>query len=165
MFPFTFTSARCAIVAAAAIMPLAGVPSIATAAESPVATLAGSWGGSGRISYTDGNSEGIRCNAYYSAGGNQLTLAIQCKSDSNAIHVRSKLRIDGSRVNGDWEERTFNASGSGNGRVEGNSMSISLAGGGFTGNMTVNFSKSAHSVTISTKGIAMSKATMNFTRR
>lgn len=136
------------------------------AIEAPViATLAGSWGGSGRISYTDGSSESIRCNAYYTGGGNTLNMAIQCKSNSNAIHVRSKLRIDGARASGEWEERTFNANGTASGRVDGSSMSLSLGGGGFTGTMSVSFGKSSHSVSISTQGIAMSKATMSFSRR
>ena len=136
------------------------------AIEAPViATLAGSWGGSGRISYTDGSSESIRCNAYYTGGGNTLNMAIQCKSNSNAIHVRSKLRIDGARASGEWEERTFNANGTASGRVDGSSMSLSLGGGGFTGTRSVSFGKSSHSVSISTQGIAMSKATMSFSRR
>lgn len=160
---FGTSAARgCAVTAAACVLVLAGEPA---AAEQAVATLAGSWGGSGRISYTDGGSEGIRCNAYYGTEGNALNLAIQCKSDTNAIHVRSKLKIDGSRVSGDWEERTFNANGSGSGKVEGTTMTLSLSGGGFNGTMTVSFSKSAHTVKIATKGIAMSGATMNFTRR
>jgi hypothetical protein len=154
------------MLAAAMVGPAFGGMQKANAAEPlAVSTLAGSWGGTGRISYTDGSSESIRCNAYYSAGGNQLTMAIQCKSDSNAIHVRSKLRIDGSRMSGDWEERTFNVSGNGSGRVDGNSMSLSLTGGGFTGSMSVNYSKTTHSVTIATQGIAMNRATMTFTRR
>jgi hypothetical protein len=154
------------VTAAVLFAPVPGGARNASAAEtSTVATLAGSWGGTGRISYTDGTSEGIRCNAYYSASGNQLTMAIQCKSDSNALHVRSKLRIDGSRVSGDWEERTFNANGNGSGRVSGNSMSLNLTGGGFNGSMSVNYSKASHSVTIATQGIAMSRATMTFTRR
>lgn len=160
-----FSRPRSMRTAAAIVLTVILAPGGAGAAESAVTTLAGSWGGSGRISYTDGNSEGIRCNSYYTAGGNQLTLAIQCKSDTNAIHVRSKLRIDGSRVSGDWEERTFNANGSGSGTIEGNRMTLSLSGGGFTGTMTVNFSKSAHQVNISTQGIPMKGANMSFTRR
>ncbi len=131
----------------------------------PVGVLAGSWGGSGRITYTDGSSEGIRCTAYYSGGGNELRMAIQCKSDKNPIHIRSRLRIDGSRASGEWEERTFNASGAATGSVGGSSMSLAVSGGGFTGSMSVSFSKSSHSVTIATKGIAMSRATMSFSRR
>ena len=150
-----------------ALLVSLGMPiEVARAADnSVVGNLIGAWGGSGRISYTDGSSESIRCNAYYSGGGNALSMAIQCKSDSNAIHVRSKLRIDGARASGEWEERTFNANGTASGRVDGSSMSLSLGGGGFSGSMSVSFGKSSHTVSISTQGIAMNKATMNFSRR
>jgi hypothetical protein len=145
----------------------AAVPShAALAAEaSAIQTLSGSWGGSGRISYTDGSSESIRCTAYYTGGGSALKMAIQCKSESNSIHVRSQLRFSGNRASGEWEERTFNASGSASGQVGGSSMSLSLGGGGFSGTMSVSFSSQAHSVTITTQGIAMNRATMSFSRR
>lgn len=153
-------------IAAALLGSLSMLVDVASAADaSLVGSLIGAWGGSGRISYTDGSSESIRCNAYYTGGGNTLNMAIQCKSDSNAIHVRSKLRIDGSRASGEWEERTFNANGIASGRVDGSSMSLSLGGGGFTGSMSVSFGKSSHNVNISTQGIAMSRATMSFSRR
>ena len=134
-------------------------------AQTAVSTLVGSWGGTGRITYTDGSSEGIRCTAYYSGGGSELRMAIQCRSDKNPIHIRSTLRISGSRASGDWEERTFNASGSASGSVGSSSMSLNISGGGFSGSMSVSFGKASHSVSISTQGIAMSRATMSFSRR
>lgn len=135
------------------------------AAEPIVQTLAGSWGGAGRITYTDGTSESLRCNAYYSGSGNELGMTIQCKSEKNNIHMRCKLRIDGARASGEWEERTFNASGSASGRVGAGSLTLSVAGGGFSGRMTVAFSKGSQTVDLSTEGIAMKRANMNFNRR
>jgi len=44
-------------------------------------------------------------------------------------------------------------------------MSLSIEGGGLSGSMSVNFSKSSHTVTVNTQGIAMSKATMSFGRQ
>jgi hypothetical protein len=134
-------------------------------AVEPVETLAGAWSGSGRITYTDGSSESIRCTSYYTGSGTNLRMAIQCQSDRNPIHIRSSLRIDGRRATGQWEERTFNASGSASGSVGSNSMSLSVAGGGFNGTMNVSFSRSSHSVTITTEGIAMRRASMQMSRR
>jgi hypothetical protein len=154
---------------AAAVLTAISMPGpiqpVRAAGSDAVQTLIGSWGGSGRITYTDGSSESLRCNAYYTGGGSTLNMAIQCKSDKNTIHVRSKLRVDGARASGEWEERTFNASGTASGRVDGSSLSLSLGGGGFTGTMSVSFSKSSHDVSISTQGIAMRRATMSFSRR
>ena len=139
------------------------VPALAADAIA-VSTLAGSWSGSGRISYTDGSSESIRCTANYTGGGSDLRMAIQCKSDKNPINIRSRLRIEGRRATGDWEERTFNVSGTASGSAGPSSLSLNVSGGGFSGSMAVSFSKSSHNVTISTQGIAMSRASMSFTR-
>lgn len=154
-------------IAAAGFATLAMLPFLPAQAfaQSAVTTLIGSWGGSGRITYTDGSSEGIRCTAYYSGSGSELRMAIQCKSDKNPINIRSRLRIEGGHASGDWEERTFNASGTASGTIGASSMSLSISGGGFSGSMAVSFSKSSHNVTISTQGIAMRRATMSFSRR
>lgn len=152
---------------APSIVAIAALLLVATpaCAQTGLRTLVGSWGGSGRITYTDGSSEGIRCTAYYSGGGSELRMAIQCRSDKNPIHIRSSLRISGSRASGEWEERTFNASGTATGSVGSGSMSLAISGGGFSGSMSVSFGKASHSVSISTQGIAMSRATMSFSRR
>lgn len=160
----THAFARAAVRTIGAVA-LAALAATSAAAQGAVATLAGGWSGSGRITYTDGSSEGIHCTAYYSGGGSDLTMAIQCKSDKNPIHIRSRLRISGSRASGEWEERTFNASGSASGTVSSSNISLHISGGGFSGSMTVNFSRSSHSVTISTEGIAMRRASISFSRR
>ncbi len=124
--------------------------------------LPGTWSGSGRVYYTDNSTESLRCSGYYTGGGSELHMAIQCKSESRDIHIRSKLKISGDKVSGEWEERTFNATGSATGSAGANTLSLSLAGGGFSGNMSVSFSKTSHTVTITTQGIGMSRATINF---
>ena len=78
---------------------------------SPFDTLLGSWGGSGEIRLDKGRKERIKCNAYYTGGGSDLGLAIRCQSDNYKIEIRSKLSYSGGRLSGNWEERTFNASG------------------------------------------------------
>ena len=119
----------------------------------------------GRIQFTDGSSENIRCTGYYTGDGNEIRMAIQCQSQTSSINLRSRLKIDGSKASGEWEERTFNASGSASGRVAGDSMTLGLSGGGVTGSMSVSFGKSQHSVSVSTQGIGLSKATITFNRR
>lgn len=163
--PFFRRPLECLAGAAVAAVAIIAVPAGEAAAQGAVAPLIGSWSGSGRITYTDGSSEGIHCSAYYSGGGSDLSMAIQCKSDRNPIHIRSRLRISGSRATGSWEERTFNASGSASGNIGSSSMNLSVSGGGFTGSMAVSFSRSSHSVTINTQGIAMRRASISFSRR
>ncbi len=152
-------------IAVLAIAVSGPAPSARAAEDAAISTLKGTWGGSGRISYKDGSSEAIRCSAYYTGGGNTLNMVIQCKSEKNPIHIRSKLQIDGGHATGEWEERTFNASGSASGNVSANSMTLNISGGGFSGSMAVSFGKSSHNVNISTQGIEMSRATISFSRK
>jgi hypothetical protein len=161
----TVMSRLCAGALVTGVLAMAFIGGAAADASTAVSTLLGSWSGNGRITYTDGASEGIHCNAYYSGGGNELKMAIQCQSEKNPIHIRSQLRIDGNRVSGSWEERTFNATGAASGSIGSGSMSLNVSGGGFTGTMSVSFGKSSHSISIATKGIAMSRATMRFSKR
>jgi hypothetical protein len=162
----TYLSRSCLTAVVGFAVIAIAVPFSASAADdSAISTLFGTWGGSGRISYTDGSSEAIRCTSYYKGGGGDLNMVIQCKSEKNPIHIRSKLHISGGHASGDWEERTFNASGTVSGNVGSNNMSLSISGGGFSGSMSVSFTKNSHSVNISTQGIAMSRATISFGRR
>lgn len=155
----------CAAIASLGIAALFVGAGAARADSAAIATLVGSWSGSGRITYTDGSSESIRCTAYYTGSGRDLNMAIQCRSEKNPVNIRSKLRIEGSRASGEWEERTFNASGSASGNVGNNSMRLDVAGGGFKGNMSVSFTQSSHDLIITTEGIAMKRATMSFSRK
>ncbi|HRK19012.1 MAG TPA: hypothetical protein PK970_08650 [Hyphomicrobiaceae bacterium] len=134
-------------------------------AQSAVSNLLGNWSGSGRISYTDGSSEAIRCNAYNTGGGSEVRMAIQCRSEKNPIHIRSQLKIDGGRASGQWEERTFNAAGTASGSASSSNVNLSITGGGLTGAMAVSISRSSLTITITTQGIPMNRATMNLSRQ
>jgi hypothetical protein len=149
------------VLAAAAI-----VASFATAAAGATAfdALVGTWTGSGQIRYQDGQTERVRCNAYYSEGGERLALAIRCRSDSNQIEVRGHLTQRGEKVTGDWEERTFNASGSAEGRISATRLNVSITGGGFSGSMSVTFGGSRQTVVISTEGISMKSVTITLVK-
>ena len=127
----------------------------AARAESLFDSLMGSWSGQGQIRYDDGQSEGIRCTAYYTGGGDRLRLAIRCRSATTEVEIRGQLTAEGEKLIGTWEERTFNASGDANGRITGDKMSLSVTGGGFRGAMSVSYAGAKQVVNISTEGIRM----------
>lgn len=130
------------------------LPGQASADPSPFDTLLGSWGGTGEIRLDQGRKERIKCNAYYTGGGAQLSLAIRCQSESYKIEIRSKLSYSGGRLSGNWEERTFNATGTASGTATASNIRLSITGP-VTGSMNVNFTKSRQSVSISTRGTAL----------
>lgn len=124
------------------------------AADNPFATLAGSWSGQGKIRLEGGKSETIRCRAYYttSDGGSELGMAIRCASASNKIEMRASLNYSNGSVSGSWEERTFNASGQVKGQATSSKLTLSIAGGGLNGSMSVQLGGASQSVSISTTG-------------
>lgn len=133
------------------------------AAAGPFDTLLGSWRGSGQILLSDGRTERLKCNAYYTGGGSRLGMAIRCQSESSNVEIRSKLSQTGGRISGTWEERTFNAEGTASGKATGDKISLQISGG-VTGTMEVSFSRSRQSVAISTQGIALKSVTIDLTR-
>ena len=117
--------------------------------------LLGTWSGSGRSIYQDGQSEPIRCSAFYTEGGQKLRMAIRCQSSSNAIEIRGQLTALGDAVSGTWEERTFNAAGEATGRFVGDRLTLAVKGGGFSGTMSVQLGGARQIVTIATQGISL----------
>lgn len=131
------------------------VPAAPSQADpSPFDTLLGSWGGTGEIRLDKGRKERIKCSAYYTGGGSELGMAIRCQSDNYKIEIRSKLSYSGGRLSGNWEERTFNASGSASGTASPSNIRLSISGG-VSGTMNVSYSKTSQSVSIATQGVAL----------
>ena len=90
-------------------------------------------------------------------------MAIRCKSDSSNVEIRSKLSLSGTRITGNWEERTYNASGSASGTAKPGRISITVSGS-IRGSMVVNYSSSRQSVSISTSGSPLQRVSINLTR-
>jgi hypothetical protein len=132
--------------------------------ESPFDILLGSWAGSGEILLQGGRAESIKCNAYYTGGGNELRLAVRCASTGHKVEIRSGLTRMGDRISGNWEERTYNVAGSVTGRALGNQLSFVISNGGFSGSMAVSYSSSEQSVSIATEGINLKSVNMTLSR-
>lgn len=132
------------------------------ASASAVDGLIGSWRGSGTARYTSG-TERLSCNAYYTGGGSSLRLAVICNSPSSQVHIRSNLSVSGGKLSGSWEERTFNAQGRASGSVTPSRLSIRISGT-VNGSMTVNYTKSRQSVSISTTGTSLRGVSMALSR-
>jgi hypothetical protein len=152
-----------AALALTACFTLTPWPTPRASAAGPFDTLLGSWRGNGQIRLTDGKTERLKCNAYYTGGGSQLGMAIRCQSENSNVEIRSKLSQSGSRISGTWEERTFNASGTASGQASSSRITLRISGG-VTGTMNVSYSGSRQSVAISTQGIALKSVTIDLTR-
>ena len=149
--------------AVAALCLLAPFKSSQAADSNPFDTLLGSWRGNGQIVLSEGKTERLKCNAYYTGGGSQLRMAILCQSESSNVQIRSALSQSGGRITGTWEERTFNAEGNASGQASSGKISLAITGG-VTGTMLVSYSSSRQSVAISTQGIALKSVTIDLSR-
>jgi hypothetical protein len=129
----------------------------------PFDVMLGTWRGSGQIQLSQGKTERLKCNAYYTGGGSTLGMAIRCQSESSSVEIRSKLSQSGGRITGTWEERTFNAQGNASGQAANGRMTLAISGA-VTGSMLVSYSASRQSVSISTQNIALKSVSIDLTR-
>ena len=114
-----------------AVPELIGVTGSSSSAKAAnIGSLGGTWRGTGRLNLKGGKSERLRCRAYYTPRnkGARLGMAIRCASPSYKIEIRSKLNISGKSVNGTWEERNFNASGTVSGTSRPGRLALSVSG-------------------------------------
>ncbi len=129
------------------------VSTAAVAADNPFPQLAGTWSGSGTAQFDGGKTESLRCKGYYTntGGANNLGLSIRCANASAKVELRANLAYANGAVSGDWEERTYNQSGSVSGKATSNRLSLAISGG-ITGSMNVSISGGTHQVQVSTGG-------------
>ena len=150
------------------LLALSGVQSRAAPLSNELfVAMSGYWSGPGRIQYDGGVAETLSCKAYYTTKNqiDRLSIVLRCASPSNKIELRAQLSAQGENLSGNWEERTFNASGTVAGRVTKNQISLSIDGGGFSAAMRVTHARSSQSVTITTKGVGFNEVRVSLTRK
>lgn len=159
-----FGSLRPAAAVAAACLGLAVAGS--AHAATPFTGLGGTWSGGGNVRLEGGRSEAIRCNASYVArsGGSTLGLSLRCASASNRIELRASLYLRGNRVSGEWEERSFNASGFITGQATGSILRLRFTGS-IEGSMVVTTSGTTQSIAVRTDASALQGVNVSLRRR
>ncbi len=151
-----FNHAAIALAATAILAPLAPAR-----ADSPFSLLTGTWSGGGRVDLAGGQSENIRCRAYYNPkSASAVNLALRCASATHKIDMRASLSAAGESVSGTWEERSFNAMGTVAGKATPATMKLAISGGGFTGSLSIATEGGSQSIHISTEGVGFTGLTM-----
>jgi hypothetical protein len=161
--PARYTTRLAAFLALTMVFGISG--NAAVQADGPFTSLAGTWFGGGQISLSGGNTERLRCRAYYNPkdGGAALGLAILCASTSYKIELRSQLRSESGRISGTWEERSFNAAGSVSGRATSGNINLSITGG-VSATMSVAYGAQQQKVSITTDGAGFDSVTISLSR-
>lgn len=134
-------------------------------AASPFGRLSGTWSGAGQFRLENGKTESIRCSANYVPRSSGLGLALRCASASNRVELRANLTARGSRVSGTWEERSYNASGRVTGVAVGDTLRLSIDGGGLSGSMLVRTTGRSQSISVRTDTTALKGVNIRLRRR
>ena len=109
--------------AACAVIAMFASP-VLSAAGNPFTSLTGTWSGSGIAKFDGGKKESLRCKGYYTntGGPHTLGLSIRCANASAKVELRANLVDANGAVSGNWEERTYNQSGTVSGRASATRM-------------------------------------------
>lgn len=155
--------------AAAALVVMMGSmtgPSAAFADASPLfKKLAGSWQGSGELVLDDGTREKLSCKGYYvlKSEGAGLSIASLCNSPTRKFELRSLVSDSAGAISGQWEERTFHATGEVSGKGNGTNINLSFTGT-IDGTIAIALTGQSHSVSVSAAGAGIKGLSISLTR-
>jgi VCBS repeat-containing protein len=166
---FSFLSAPllAALALGAILLVPAGVERGVAQGSGPFAPLAGSWSGTGSVSFSSsGSHERLRCRAVYQApdGGQSLALRLRCASDSYNFDLNGNLTRQGDTVSGQWIEFTRNVTGSLTGRLSGASIQAVASAGIFSANLTLTTRGTKQQVSIRIQGTEVTEAAISLNK-
>ena len=129
---------RCAVVqlvrGVALLMLLSATQSFALAFSasaqeaSPFARLAGRWLGDGRLGYTGGKTETVKCRVTYIVSGPQARQTIRCATEGDTVEVQSVITHASGSIKGTWRELSRNWSGELAGSVTAKGFKVAITG-------------------------------------
>jgi|EndMetStandDraft_9_1072997.scaffolds.fasta_scaffold32331_2 hypothetical protein len=155
-----------AIAAMVVLMESVMAPSAAPADASALfKQLVGSWRGEGDLELEDGTHEKLSCNGYYvlKSEGHGLSIASICNSPKQKFEFRSLVSESGGSISGEWEERTYHATGQVSGTATGTNISLSFTGT-IEGKVSIAFAGKTHSINVSAAGSGIKGVSISLAR-
>src|SRR3972149_2959805 len=73
----------------------------------PFDQLKGYWSGGGTVTPINGNAEKVSCKVTYNVAGSAITQNMRCAGTDYKFNTASKLTYSGGRINGSWNESTY----------------------------------------------------------
>jgi hypothetical protein len=139
---------------------------VSHALADPIPGLTGYWTGSGSVALSNGKTERVKCQVLYrSEGAGQLSQTMRCASADYNINSMAELTVNGTKVSGTWEEKTYAAKGAVNGRYGGDTFSLSIQGANFSASMNVTVSSCRQSLTITPSGLEVSRVSITLAKQ
>jgi hypothetical protein len=149
----------------AAAAGLAAALAASAATAGPIEDLDGYWSGGGTVLFSEG-SERVKCAVRYKVGqgGTQIKQIMRCASADFSINATAELGVNGGQVAGNWEEKTYSATGQISGRYTGSSFVLTIKGANFTAAMNVGLSSCKQSITIHPRGLEVRRISMSLAK-
>ena len=158
----------CAATMAIALLTtgLAGSVQSATQTADAFQPLLGWWTGKGRLGFTNGKTEDVKCRATYRSTeeGDGLRQVLRCASPSGSVEIKSTILRQGDELTGTWSEQKYNFDGRVTGKIIPNGFRVFVDGSGVKANMTVVVRDKRHIVEIQFVESSLIGLTMIFTR-
>jgi len=115
-----------------------------------------------------GPTERIRCRANYEpAGGAQISLRLDCSSESYKFDLSSNVSYEGGRISGSWSESSRGIGGNISGRSNPNGSQVQALAqsAAFTANISVSTRGARQSVQIVSPGSDVREVSVSLERR
>ncbi|HZT49247.1 MAG TPA: hypothetical protein VFA64_14830 [Hyphomicrobiaceae bacterium] len=124
---------------ATAVEPIAIHPPASAQETSPFAGLAGRWLGEGRLGFTGGKTETVKCRVTYlvTDGEQQVRQTIRCATENDTVEVQSTVRHAAGTLTGSWKELSRDWSGEIAGNVTPNGFKVAIKGSELNANMDI----------------------------
>jgi hypothetical protein len=151
--------------AAVALVLWAGAAALAEA--SPIEELTGYWTGGGTLLLAERVTEKVKCAVIYKVGGGGTLIkqTIRCASADYNINAVAELRVNGGQVAGNWEEKTYSATGQVSGRYTGSSFVLSIQGANFTAAMDLGLNGTCkQTIRIQPKGLEIKRISISLAK-
>ena len=122
----------------ATVLGFALAASIWLAPQAKAEGLAGSWKGSGVVTFSDGHRERAKCRAHYSQSGQTVSLNGVCATASGSVEQTARLRQSGpDSYAGSFQNAQFGIQGKIHVTVRGNSQTVSLRSDSASASLTL----------------------------
>jgi hypothetical protein len=120
-----------------AVLSFALVSPAPAQGASPFAKLAGRWLGEGRLGYTGGKTETVKCRVTYVVSEPQVRQTIRCATEGDTVEVQSIVTHASGLINGTWRELSRNWTGELSGSVTANGFKVVIRGSELNANMDI----------------------------
>lgn len=110
-----------------------------TPSQAPMEAVIGRWTGEGRLGFSEGKFENVKCRVTYlrTEQAGQLKQNIRCASPAGNIEVLSQLQQNGTAITGNWTETVRNMAGELTGQVTPTGFRVEIKGADLSANMDI----------------------------